>query len=112
VVATGAAALSLIVGPLLVGTGIGRTTVMEVAIAAILNLGFAFTAIVKGKLWTGFVGIWVPFVAFVGAVRLARPNSPWARARYAKGPRNWRVPRRARRTDAGARASSGTGSTT
>ena len=41
VVATGAAALSLIVGPPLVGTGIGRTTVMEVAIAAILNLGFA-----------------------------------------------------------------------
>lgn len=80
VVATGAAALSLIVGPPLVGTGIGRTTVMEVAIAAILNLGFAFTAIVKGKLWTGFVGIWVPFVAIVGAVRLARPNSPWARA--------------------------------
>jgi lysyl-tRNA synthetase class 2 len=87
VVATGAAALSLIVGPPLVGTGIGRTTVIEVAIAAIINLGFALTAIVKGKLWTGFVGVWVPFLAFIGAVRLARPNSPWARARYAGKPR-------------------------
>ncbi len=86
VVATAACALSLIVGPPLVGTGIGRTTLIEVAIAAVVNLSFALIAILKGKLWTGFVGIWIPLLAFIGAVRLARPNSPWARARYAKKP--------------------------
>jgi lysyl-tRNA synthetase class 2 len=87
VVATGAAALTLIVGPPLVGTGIGRTTLIEVAVGAIINLSFAFVAILKGKLWTGFVGIWVPFVAVIGGLRLARPNSPWARARYARRPK-------------------------
>ena len=43
-------------------------------------------AIAKGKLWTGFVGIWLPVVALVGAVRLARPSSVWARSRYATRP--------------------------
>ncbi len=87
VVATAAAALSLIVGPPLVGTDVGRTTFIGVAIAVILNLSFASIAILKGKLWTGFVGIWVPLVGFVGAIRLARPDSPWARARYANRPK-------------------------
>ena len=41
----------------------------------------------KGKLWTGFFGLFIPFVAIVGAVRIARPGSPWARRRYPNKPR-------------------------
>ncbi len=37
---------------------------------------------VKGKLGTGVIGIVVPLVAVVGAVRLARPHSIWAQRRY------------------------------
>ena len=87
VVVAGAGTLTLLVGPPLVGTDLGRTSSWELATLAILNLAFAVVAITKGKLWTGFVGIWVPVVALVGAVRLARPDSLWARARYAAHPK-------------------------
>lgn len=30
----------------------------------------------------GLVGLFVPLFAYVGALRLARPGSPWARWRY------------------------------
>ena len=38
--------------------------------------------LLKGKIWTGVIGLFVPLVAIVGAIRLARLNSPWARRRY------------------------------
>jgi len=40
--------------------------------------------LLKGKIWTGVIGMFVPVLAIVGAIRLARPNSPWARRRYRK----------------------------
>ena len=86
VVVAAAGTLTLVTGPPLIGTDLGRSSVWELTTIALLNLAFALIAIVKGKLWTGFVGTWVPVVALVGAVRLARPNSPWARARYGGTP--------------------------
>ncbi|HZC27497.1 MAG TPA: hypothetical protein VE287_10775 [Actinopolymorphaceae bacterium] len=47
-----------------------------------VNLGFAFVALVKGKISTGLIGLVVPVVAMVGAFRLAKPGSPWARRWY------------------------------
>ncbi|MGH3042029.1 MAG: hypothetical protein ACRDNG_09885 [Gaiellaceae bacterium] len=38
--------------------------------------------LLKGKLWTGLFGLFVPMLALIGAVRLAKPNSPWARRLY------------------------------
>jgi hypothetical protein len=56
-----------------------------VAVAAtLLLLGLAAITLLKGKIWTGLVGIFVPLLLWVGAVRLARPGSPWARWRYHK----------------------------
>jgi len=46
------------------------------------NVTFVVVSYLKGKLWTGTIGIFVPFVALAGAVRLAKPNSPWAHSRY------------------------------
>lgn len=52
----------------------------------------------KGKYRMALLAVFIPFVAFVGAVRLARPGSPWAR-RY--GPaRSARAQERAARFDA------------
>ena len=51
-----------------------------------MNCVFAAAALLKGKLVTGAVGLFVPVVAIVGAIRLAKPKSPWARVRYAKRP--------------------------
>lgn len=57
--------------------------------------------LLKGKIWTGVLGMFVPLVATVGAIRLARLNSPWARRRYRKKPKKLaRVERREARLDA------------
>jgi hypothetical protein len=50
------------------------------------NVVFVVVCYVKGKLWLGTVGIFVPFVAMTGAFRLAKPGSPWAHGRYAGDP--------------------------
>jgi hypothetical protein len=39
-------------------------------------------AIVKGKPLLGLIGVFIPLVSLVGALRLAAPSSPWARRRY------------------------------
>ena len=46
------------------------------------NLAVAGVCIIKGKLTTGLIGIVVPVVAIIGALRLAKPSYVWARRRY------------------------------
>jgi hypothetical protein len=58
-----------------------------VAVTLLANLCFALVAILKGRVVLGVVGVFVPVVALVAAVRLARPTSPWARRRYGTGSR-------------------------
>jgi hypothetical protein len=47
-----------------------------------VNLVFALVAFSKGKLKLGTFGLVIPGLAIVGAVRLAKPDSPWARRFY------------------------------
>lgn len=61
-----------------------------VVVTLVAHLVFVVVTFLRGKIWVGAVGLVVPFVAFVGALRLARPTSPWARARYAPGSRKAR----------------------
>ncbi|MFE2051337.1 hypothetical protein [Streptomyces sp. NPDC059459] len=51
------------------------------------NFCFALLALAKGKGRLAVFGVIVPVVALVGAVRLARPGSPWARRFYGSRPR-------------------------
>jgi hypothetical protein len=53
--------------------------------AVVINLVFVSVALLKGKVWTGLLGIFVPLLACFGAVRVGRPGSPWARWRYPPG---------------------------
>ncbi|MFF0448398.1 hypothetical protein ACFYT4_18640 [Streptomyces sp. NPDC004609] len=48
----------------------------------LLNLVLVLITFVKGKPRMALISILVPFVALFGAVRLARPNSLWARRFY------------------------------
>jgi hypothetical protein len=57
-------------------------SVSSLVIAIALDLLLSTTAILKGKPLLGLLGVFIPFVSLVGAVRLATPNSPWARRRY------------------------------
>ncbi len=54
-------------------------------LTVILDVGLAGLTIYKGKPMAGVIGVFVPFVSLVGAIRLARPGSPWAKRRYAPG---------------------------
>ncbi|MGV0788736.1 hypothetical protein ABQF33_17650 [Mycolicibacterium sp. XJ2] len=58
-----------------------------VVIAAVLTLMLAVIVLLKGKVWTGLVGMFVTPLLFVGAIRLSRPHAPWARWRYINRPR-------------------------
>src|ERR1017187_622455 len=55
-----------------------------VALTLLIALFFvlAVVTLLKGKIWTGLFGLFVPPLFVVGALRLARPGSPWARWRY------------------------------
>jgi hypothetical protein len=52
----------------------------------VLILSLTVVCFAKGRILFGVIGLFVPVVALVGAVRLAHPSSPWARSRYS-GPR-------------------------
>jgi len=58
----------------------GAVATLHLAVAAVFLL--ASVTLLKGKIWTGLVGLFVPPLFIVGAIRLARPGSPWARWRY------------------------------
>jgi hypothetical protein len=53
-----------------------------VGAAGILGVAFVIVAAVKEKFAMAIVGLFVPPVAIVGAVRLAKPTSLWARVFY------------------------------
>jgi hypothetical protein len=80
-----------VIGLLLTGVaplGVGDVqdaTLVGYALAIIPNAVFVVLTLIKGKIWTGLIGILVPIFVLVGAVRLARPTSPWARWRYRDG---------------------------
>jgi lysyl-tRNA synthetase class 2 len=91
---TGYAPLGVVPGQ----DGAGRWTVVAVIS---FNALLSVVALLKGKMWTGLLGILVPGLSWIGAVRLARPSSPWARWRYADRPRRRaRALRRERRLHA------------
>ena len=65
-------------------TLLARATVVGIAL---LTLGFAVVVLLKGKVWTGLVGMFITPLLIVGAVRVSRPHAPWARWRYGTRPR-------------------------
>src|SRR5215468_6716724 len=56
-----------------------------VATTAVLFV-LAVITLLKGKPWTALLGVVLPVALIVGAARLARPGSPWARWRYRERP--------------------------
>ena len=57
------------------------------ALSVAVNFLFALLALTKGKARTAIFGVVIPFVALIGAIRLARPGSPWAKRFYRSRPR-------------------------
>jgi hypothetical protein len=58
------------------------TLILTVAVLFVL----AGITLLKGKIWTSLLGVFVPLLFIVGAFRLGRPESPWAHWRYTGRP--------------------------
>ena len=61
-----------------------RAAVVAIALVTLL---LAVIVLLKGKVWTGLVGMFITPLLVVGAIRLSRPHAPWARWRYSQKPR-------------------------
>jgi hypothetical protein len=62
-------------------------SVAGTAATVVVLLVLSFACFAKGRVVFGIAGLFVPIIALVGALRLARPASPWAKARYDEGKR-------------------------
>ncbi len=58
-----------------------------VAVLALANLALGVIVLLKGKIWTGLLGLFVLPILVLAAVRLSRPGAPWARWRYTTRPK-------------------------
>jgi hypothetical protein len=77
------------------------SSVGTLAVAVAIDLALSGLAILKGKPLLGLVGVFVPLVSLVGAIRLASPRSLWAKRFYdPNGRRMARAQRRWARIDA------------
>jgi hypothetical protein len=59
----------------------------SIVLALSINVLLCLVAIIKGRMLLGLIGIFVPLVSLVAAVRLAAPSSPWSRWFYSPGTR-------------------------
>ncbi|ABL05684.1 conserved hypothetical membrane protein [Mycobacterium ulcerans Agy99] len=44
----------------------------------VLTLPLATVVLIKGKVWTGLLGMFIVVLLVIGAIRLSRPHAPWA----------------------------------
>jgi hypothetical protein len=56
------------------------------AAALVLTLPLAVVVVLKGKVWTGLLGMFFVVLLVIAAIRLSRPHAPWARWRYRTQP--------------------------
>jgi hypothetical protein len=72
--------------------------IIGLTLSVLLTFGLCAVTLLKGKIWTGLFGLFLFPLLIVGAIRLARPGSPWARWRYQNKPqKRARAARRERR---------------
>ena len=55
---------------------------LGVVLTYVLNFGFVPITLFKGKARMAVLGTLIPFIALIGALRLARPASLWAKRFY------------------------------
>jgi hypothetical protein len=73
-----------------------ETAASAVTVTAAIGVSLlvAVVAFLKGRIWPGAVGLFILPVGAFAAVRLAHPNSPWARRLYPPGSRRLASARR------------------
>jgi hypothetical protein len=62
--------------------GVEAAVIAAVGFAGGVNLVLVLICFTKEKIWTGLAGLFLSPFSLVGAIRLAKPHSPWAKAFY------------------------------
>lgn len=70
--------------PVTFSTAGGIEEVAGLLVVQGINLLFVIICFLKGKLMWGVFGIYMPLIALIGSIRLAKPNSVWAKRRYSE----------------------------
>jgi hypothetical protein len=74
---------ALLVGSAPLGvTGDAADSDWFLAAVIVLHIGYTIICLLKGKIPTGLIGLAIPIVSLVGSLRLAKPESFWARRFY------------------------------
>jgi hypothetical protein len=60
-------------------------SIVAIVVSVVILLGVCAVVALKGKVSSAVIGMFIPPVAWVAAIRLARPGSWWAKRRYAEG---------------------------
>jgi hypothetical protein len=60
-------------------------SILAIIFSVVITLGVCAIVALKGKVSSAVIGMFIPPVAWVAAIRLARPGSWWAKRRYALG---------------------------
>jgi hypothetical protein len=60
---------------------------VPIILSMLIVLSIAAVAILKGKIVMGVAGVLFPIVGLIGAIRVAKPGSFWAKRRYEPGSR-------------------------
>jgi hypothetical protein len=55
-----------------------------VVLGLVMTPPLAVVVLLKGKVWTGLIGMFFVVLLVIGAIRLSRPHAPWARWRYTR----------------------------
>jgi lysyl-tRNA synthetase class 2 len=74
----------VIVGFVPLDAGSGGSTA-AILLSVVINLSLCVLVALKGKFSAAVVGMFIPPVAWVAAIRLARPGSWWGKRRYRPG---------------------------
>jgi hypothetical protein len=74
----------VIVGFVPLDAGSGGSTVV-IVLGVVVELAICALVALKGKIGAAVMGMFIPPVAWVASIRLARPGSFWARRRYPEG---------------------------
>jgi hypothetical protein len=64
------------------GAGGRVAAYLGIILGLTVNLVLVVLCLLKGKMWCGVIGVYIGLIALIGAIRLARHGSPWARWRY------------------------------
>jgi lysyl-tRNA synthetase class 2 len=60
-------------------------SILAIILSVVITLGVCAIVALKGKMSSAVIGMFIPPVAWVAAIRLARPRSWWAKRRYEPG---------------------------